>query len=162
MSCAKKNPNLTVRTYTHLSASKKRPAGPIGKTSMGPRSSSRDSSKKRTRDRTSSTGQGPCLVADVTTHLAHARRCLSPFLPPPLAPSPPRRSSPRLPPRFVSFRVFLASSSVFSRGNRGPSRWRGRSTPPARAARDGVRVPSPGRPRWMDRRRDARSDARMD
>ena len=48
--------------------------------------------------------QGPCLVADVTTHLAHARRCLSPFLPPPLAPSPPRRSSPRLPPRFVSFR----------------------------------------------------------
>ena len=106
--------------------------------------------------------QGPCLVADVTTHLAHARRCLSPFLPPPLAPSPPRRSSPRLPPRFVSFRVFLASSSVFSRGNRGPSRWRGRSTPPARAARDGVRVPSPGRPRWMDRRRDARSDARMD
>ena len=104
MSYAKKNPNLTVRTYTHLSASKKRPAGPIGKTSMGPRSSSRDSSKRRTRDRTSSTGQGPCLVADVTTHLAHARRCLSPFLPPPLAPSPPRRSSPRLPPRFVSFR----------------------------------------------------------
>lgn len=59
MTCAKKNPNLTVRTYTHLSASKKRPAGPIGKTSMGPRSSSRDSSKKRTRDRTSSTGPLP-------------------------------------------------------------------------------------------------------
>ena len=59
MSYAKKNPNLTVRTYTHLSASKKRPAGPIGKTSMGPRSSSRDSSKKRTRDRTSSTGPLP-------------------------------------------------------------------------------------------------------
>ena len=59
MSCAKKNPNLTVRTYTRLSASKKRPAGPIWKTSMGPRSSSRDSSKKRTRDRTSSTGPLP-------------------------------------------------------------------------------------------------------
>ena len=123
MLCPSASKNATHPYYLYIHTSTTRPTTRRKATAL--RLSSFLKRRVMTRERLHPricVSSGPLGAADVTTLLAHVRRCLSPFLPPPLAPSPPRRSSPRRPPRYVSFLFMFSFRGRFVRDARRATR----------------------------------------